>query len=182
MTEQGSSGRDPSTAADDDRAGCHAGIQIGMGRRSARRALRHLDFGLQDRPQARQSVAECDEPVWSGKRCPSEFRGPPAASCGLGSDRAVWRALSIGGTAGVNGSGRCGLMIPATSCRRICTLWCVERRSLSKRWNSPTARNRGRHGRPAISGGKRRSERVGPLARRQSWHRPGSARRHRTAT
>jgi hypothetical protein len=123
---------------------------------SARRALRHLDFGLRDRPGARQSVAECFEPVWSGKDACRSFEALRAASYAVGAvggregngasgveptapvlplHRPDWirpgRADRSGVASilaerrGANGSGRCGLMIPATSCRRRCTLWRV---------------------------------------------------------
>jgi hypothetical protein len=148
---------------------------------SARRALRHRAFGLQDRRQARQSVQECFEPVWSGKDARqrlaallrplkrpdrimpagvwlSILAGRPGA-IGSGwidiggrewndaswSDRhsspctgriglsrfdryekshidPVWRRDRRGGAIG---SGRCVPMIPATTCRRICTPECA---------------------------------------------------------
>lgn len=42
-------------------------------------ALRYLVIGLEDRRQARQSVQECDEPIWSGGKCLSGLGGPLAA-------------------------------------------------------------------------------------------------------
>lgn len=44
----------------------------------------HLVIGLQDRRQARQSVAECFGAVGERKRLPG-FGGPPAASCAASS-------------------------------------------------------------------------------------------------
>ena len=71
--------------------------------------------------------------------------------------------LSRSAAAGANGSGRCGLMIPAKSCRRIRTPWRASGRGGRERWNSPTARIVVDTAGPAIAAGMERRERVGPI-------------------
>jgi hypothetical protein len=133
-----------------DRVGCHAGIQIGMNphrrrRRSTRRARRHLAFGLRDRLQARQGVAECDEPVSSGKDAPRglaaiqrPLRRPDRIGTRWSRDRRSggrerFRPVRLDDT---------GQVVAAVEPHTLV----FDRRSMSRRWNSPTVRNRGRHG------------------------------------
>lgn len=127
------------------------------GRRSARRALRHRAFGLQDRPGARQGVAECDEPVWSGKDASQHFEALLRLAIGL-----------VSGRAGLGGCRD----------RRWCR-WRHPHRDKSGFSSRVPCRLGGRAawvegaGLLARSGaGMERCDLVGPIARRLSSHRP----------
>jgi hypothetical protein len=104
---------------------------------SARPPLRHLDFGRRDCRQARQSIAEYFELIWSGGKCPPAFRGPPAVSETAGSDRAVGRwVVDLGGVAERERFRPVRPDDPSQVVPADLHAWACEHRRRSKRWKS----------------------------------------------
>ena len=87
---------------------------------SARPPLRHRAFGLQDRRQARQSAAECFEPVWSGESARQDFAAlqrlptgshrvaPFGDGLSILAGRRAWMVQAGPTSAGGNGTTRAG--------------------------------------------------------------------------
>jgi hypothetical protein len=129
-------------------------IHIGDGGDPLGHALRHLDFGLQDRLQARQSVQECDERLWSEKDARQRLAAllrPLKRRDRIGTR---WsRDRRSGGRERFRPvrSEDPGHVVAAAEMHALA----FEHRRRAERWNSPTARNRGRHGGPAVDGRER---------------------------